>query len=228
MTDSLVADSLVLAVETSVLAASAALVDSSQRQVARWDQPEGLRGSAQLAPGVSGLLEQAGVGVADLAGIAVGVGPGSYTGLRVGVAFARALAWAAGRPVAGVPSLAAAARAELARDDALRSVIALVDARRGEVYRADYARAPDGGLIELLAARLVAEAEAEHPALPGLAGEHDVAALCVIREPRPDAYHVAVLARERLAAGGDVPDEVLPLYLKRSHAEIALDERRGA
>ena len=49
----------------------------------------------------------------------------------------------------------------------------------------------------------------------------------MIREPVPDAYDVAALGRERLAAGGDDPADVRPLYLKRSHAEIAFDERVG-
>ena len=47
----------------------------------------------------------------------------------------------------------------------------------------------------------------------------------IVREPDPDGYDVAALGRRRLVAGGDAPATVLPLYLKRSHAELALEER---
>ena len=118
--------------------------------------------------------------------------------------------------------MAAAALGELRRRPAAQSVIVIVDARRGEVYRADYARVPvggpGGGLREVAPPRLVAGAEAEP-----VASEN----IFVIREPVPDPYDVAAVGRDRLLLGGENPAAVLPLYLKRSHAEIVFDERVG-
>lgn len=216
----------VLAIDTSVRAANAALLDGEGALLARWDQDPESSGTAQLAPGVAGLFEAAGVGAADLAGVAVGIGPGSYTGLRAGIAFARALVHVRGAPLVGVPSVAAAALAALDADATRASVIVLVDARRGEHYRADYARPPAGGdaLLDTWGApRLVATTSAE--ALDVDAHRHDEGTVSIVREPVADAYDVGRLGRSRLAAGGDDPSAVLPLYLKRSHAEIALEQR---
>jgi tRNA threonylcarbamoyl adenosine modification protein YeaZ len=181
--------------------------------------PEGTRGTAGLASAAAELLAAQGLRAADLSGVVVGIGPGSYTGTRASIALAFGIAHPSGLPVAGVPSVAAAARAALRADPALQKVVVLIDARRGEVYRADYSRAePEtvGIAREEQAPRLVLETDASLPAEPGLS---------VIREPVPDAYDVAALGRERLAAGGDDLPSVRPLYLKRSHAEIVFDER---
>ena len=95
-----------------------------------------LHGS-ELLPRIHELLERAGAGFGDLDAIAVGIGPGSFTGLRVGIATARALAHAHDLPVHPVSSLAALAEGL----DAPRR-LALIDARRGEVFSALYG--PDG------------------------------------------------------------------------------------
>ena len=215
----------VLAIDTSVRAASAALLDDSGRLIGRWRQAPDTRGTAELAPGVAALLVEAGVEARGLSGVVVGVGPGSYTGLRAGIAFARAIVHATGCPFAGVASGAAAALETLDDDATAASVIVLLDARRDEHYRADYARAatPDDLLDEWSAPRLVGTPDAT--ALTAGDHRHDEERVSIVREPTPDAYHVGRLGRLRLAAGGDDPTTVLPLYLKRSHAEIALDER---
>jgi len=75
--------------------------------------------------------------------LAVGVGPGGFTGLRIGIATARALAQARGLPVVGVSSLAALA-AGAADEAAGRPVVAVIDARRGEVFAAEYPPQPRG------------------------------------------------------------------------------------
>lgn len=78
------------------------------------------------------LLDEAGVGWTDLGRIAVGVGPGSFTGLRIGVATARGLAGAHGTPLSGVSSLEALAVGA----PAVTPVLAVIDARRGEAFAA--------------------------------------------------------------------------------------------
>lgn len=210
----------VLALDASTLRATAALVGAGEPAV--WIQPEGRRGTADLAPALAELLTGAGLAPADLAGLAVGTGPGSYTGLRAAIALARAFCLASGRPLVGLPSVASAARAALDADPGARRVVTLVDARRGEAYRADFAPGPDGALVTERAPCLVPDEE-----LTGLRDQPPAHTL-VLSEPTPDALALARLAAPLLVAGGHDPATVLPLYLKRSHAEIALDERRAA
>jgi tRNA threonylcarbamoyladenosine biosynthesis protein TsaB len=83
---------------------------------------------------VAGVLRAAGLGLGDLDGMAVSAGPGSFTGLRIGVAFAKGLAFAAARPLAGVSTLEAHAIA--ARRPVGSLVCVANDARKGEVYAA--------------------------------------------------------------------------------------------
>jgi len=210
----------ILALDASTLRATAALVGAGEPRV--WLQPGGLRGTADLAPALAALLEAAGLAPRDLAGVAVGTGPGSYTGLRAAITLARALCFGAGLPVAGLPSVASAARAALDADPTATRVVTLVDARRGEQYRADFAPGPDGGLLTELAPCLVPD-----ESLTELLAAPPTGTL-VLREPEPDALALAALAAPILSGGGHDPTVVLPLYLKRSHAEIALDERRAA
>ena len=99
----------------------------------------------QLASHCSGLpiaveecLEAAGRKVCDLTGVAVGIGPGSFTGLRVGLSYAKGLARALGIPLVGVPSLDAIVMAAALEPRSGLTVCPVIDARRGEVYAALY------------------------------------------------------------------------------------------
>lgn len=210
----------ILAVDASTLAASVALLGPAG-ELGRWDQPDGVRGTAALAAGVGRVLADAGLSVADLAGVVVGTGPGSYTGLRAAIAFARGLVQPSGLPLVGVPSVAGAALAALRARPELQTIVTVLDARRGECYRADHRRVPgaDDQLATMRAPCLVPDTEItallQDPP-PGL---------LVVREPWIDAADLALLGRARVAGGGDDPARILPLYLKRSHAEIALRER---
>lgn len=107
------------------------------------------RGEAIVAVVQRGLAE-AGWRGADLDGIAVAVGPGSYTGLRVGLAVAKTLAWAWDKPLAGVDTLMAMA---LTAGWAAPLVVAAIDARRGEVFGGVYAGASEPPVETLLPAR---------------------------------------------------------------------------
>ena len=224
----------VLALEASTLRASAALLGPDGEPWGEWSQAEAQTGTAALAAAAGRLLDARGLRAADLLGVAVGLGPGSYTGTRATVAFARGLAFAGGVRLAGVPSCAAAARGEFRRNPAAQTVIVLVDARRGEVCRADYRRGDvvaeavtgaalvgaNGLPLESPAPCLVSGPEGD-PTPPD-------SSVIVLREPIPAAYDVAAVGRRRLLLGGDPPEVVLPLYLKRSHAEIVFDERVGS
>lgn len=208
----------VLAVDASGTRPCAALLGPDGEPWGEWRQAAGTRGTAQLGVAVGQLLAARGLGTHSLGGLAVGLGPGSYTGLRASIALVRGLAFAAQRPVAGVVSFAAVARAVLRRRPEARGVIVLLDARRGEAQRADYARGPDG-VHEIKSPHLLSSVDAG-----ALADDHE-SCIFVVRDEDPEGYDVAALGRQRLLAGGDAPATLLPLYLKRSHAEIAHDER---
>jgi tRNA threonylcarbamoyladenosine biosynthesis protein TsaB len=110
--------------------------------------------ATSLLPLASGLLSDAGVRWGEIERIAVGVGPGTFTGLRIGVATARGLAQSLGVALVGVSSLEALARAVVTGEvnaemvDKDIGILALIDARRGEVFAAAY-----DGQLELLPAQ---------------------------------------------------------------------------
>ncbi len=130
-----------LALDTATPATAVALDlgDGDVREV-RDEPPAGARPShtSALLPLASELLAQAGLRWADLSRIAVGVGPGTFTGLRIGLASARAIASTRGIPLVGVSTLAALAlgAVEQARASECEQLAAVIDARRGEVFAA--------------------------------------------------------------------------------------------
>lgn len=163
----------------------------------------------QLLPLVCRVVAEAGASVADLTGIVVGVGPGPFTGLRVGVAAAQTLGEALGIPVRGVCSLDVVAVEWAARQDAPATDFAVVaDARRKEVYWASYAA--DG----TRRSGPFVTSPSEVPDLP-LAGPG--ATLTGRPCDGPDAIDAGLLAAtaERLPDAG-----LVPLYLRRPDAEV--------
>ncbi|HEU4978755.1 MAG TPA: tRNA (adenosine(37)-N6)-threonylcarbamoyltransferase complex dimerization subunit type 1 TsaB [Solirubrobacteraceae bacterium] len=129
---------VVLGFDTATPATAVALLlDGAQPRERRHDPQPGERPqhASQLLPLANDLLAEAGIGWAQVQRIAVGVGPGTFTGLRIGVATARALAQASGAELAAISTLHALAHA--ARDEAgERPVLAVLDARRGEAFAA--------------------------------------------------------------------------------------------
>lgn len=103
------------------------------------------------------LLAEAGLSLQDLDALAVGRGPGSFTGVRIGVGVVQGLAWAAGLAVVPVSTLAVIAQ-EVARRDAAKWFAVAIDARMDEVYWGVYRRAP-GGLVEPVAEERVCAPE---------------------------------------------------------------------
>ncbi|MFL9711239.1 tRNA (adenosine(37)-N6)-threonylcarbamoyltransferase complex dimerization subunit type 1 TsaB [Methylobacillus sp. Pita1] len=117
--------------------------------------------SQRILPLLRELLNEAGVGLRDLDGIAFGAGPGSFTGLRIGCGVAQGLAFGAGLPVIGVSTLLA-----LAEDaQGAGRVVACLDARMGEVYHAAYEKTA-AGWQEVVAPGLYAP-----DAVPAIEGE---------------------------------------------------------
>jgi tRNA threonylcarbamoyl adenosine modification protein YeaZ len=124
----------VLAIDTALEACSAAVLDTERAGVSAYESLPMLRGHAEaLIPLIARVLERARLTFSELDRIAVTTGPGSFTGLRVGISAARGIALAAGKPAVGLSTLAAFAAPLIAADDTLPVVVA-IDARHDHVY----------------------------------------------------------------------------------------------
>lgn len=173
---------------------------------------------------IADVMAEAGLAFGDLDRLAVTVGPGSFTGLRVGIATARGLALATGLPVVGITTLEAIAANVTEQESASRGsrVVAVIDARRDEVYVEVFRR----DLQSLTGPRLVAldDAAALVPADGAIAVGSGAALLAAravdvtvsSRSSQPDAAVIAVVAAGRPA--GTVPLE--PLYLRAPDAKL--------
>ena len=123
-----------LAIDTALEACSAAVLDSEPAAIVAHESLAMTRGHAEaLMPLIARVLLRARVAVGDLDRIAVTTGPGSFTGLRVGISAARGLALASGKPAVGVTTLNAFAAPYVAADRSLPVVVA-IDARHDQVY----------------------------------------------------------------------------------------------
>ena len=124
----------ILAIDTALEACSAAVLDTGQGGDAVQESQAMVRGHAEaLMPLIKRVMEHAGLAFSTLDRVAVTTGPGSFTGLRVGIAAARGIALAASRPAVGLSTLAAYATPFIAADDT-QPVVTAIDARHGRVY----------------------------------------------------------------------------------------------
>jgi tRNA threonylcarbamoyladenosine biosynthesis protein TsaB len=182
-----------------------------------------------LIPAIEALLLAEGVKVADLGSIAVGLGPGSYTGLRIGLTAAKTLAYAAGKPLVALDSLEAIAGN--APDDAPNVVVA-VDAQRGDAYVARFARdSPNAPLLRLGPTTIEPVGPWADTLEPGtivlgpsldrlLTAWPEALRLGTLDQGHPDAANLLPLAFEALEAGRLAdPFFVEPIYMRRSAAE---------
>jgi tRNA threonylcarbamoyladenosine biosynthesis protein TsaB len=174
---------LVAALDTATLTLSCALVELAPGAPARLRCERTEHAPARPARGTTGghgarlpsaltdLLTAEGLGIPDVEGYAIGLGPGSFTGLRIGLATWKGLAYANGRPLAGASSLAALALAAAPAAPAGALLVPLLDARKGEVYAGFY-RA-DGETVTAVAPEVALPPEAllaRVASLPGAAG----------------------------------------------------------
>jgi tRNA threonylcarbamoyladenosine biosynthesis protein TsaB len=151
---------MVLAIDTALDACAAAIFDSSDGTIVAADTQFMSRGHAEaLMPLIAGVMETAGLRFDRLDRIAVTVGPGSFTGLRVGISAARGIALATGKPAVGITTLAALAAPYIDADPAT-PVAATIDARHQHVY---LQLSGPGGRI-LLSSRIVPLTQAVHAA----------------------------------------------------------------
>jgi tRNA threonylcarbamoyladenosine biosynthesis protein TsaB len=155
---------VILALETATTACSAALCAADGSVVAERVSLHGPAHSQLLLPFVHAVLAEAGAGWDDVETIAVGLGPGAFTGLRIGIATARALAQAGERVgLAGVPTLSALAPALADSAEAATSaaspLVPLIDGRRHEVFAGVFARGEAGAILLLEDVAVVSAAD---------------------------------------------------------------------
>ncbi len=226
----------ILGIDTATADATVAVALAGEAVVDRSMDPaeDGRpRHAAALLAAIEAAVAEAG-GWGEIESIAVGIGPGAFTGLRIGVTTARALAQARGLALCGVSSLAALARG-VAEAHSGRPAAPLIDARRGEVFAAlfdaggelllePWTEAPEGAGGRLVAA-------VENPLAAGDGSLRFRAQLeSVGVEVLPDAdpahrmaaRHVCALAA-RLEPG--LPTDVTPAYLRRPDAEVWREQR---
>lgn len=203
---------MLLALDTSTPLVSVALHDDT-RVLAAATSDHPMQHGEQLAPMVAAALDRAGVTRHDISAVVAGVGPGAFTGLRVGLVTARALGLALGVPVHGVSSLDVLAAAA-AEDGVDERFVATIDARRKELFWAVYdesGRRVDGPHVnrpaELPDDLLVVGAG------PGLyPGVFETTA-------GPELPDAAVLARMVTWGGAELVDPE-PVYLRRPDATV--------
>ena len=124
----------VLAIDTALAACSAAVLDTEQGGIVTSESLPMVRGHAEaLLPLLQRVMHKAGVSFPDIDRVAVTTGPGSFTGLRVGIAAARGIALAAEKAAVGLSTLSAYAAPHIANDERF-PVVAAIDARHGHVY----------------------------------------------------------------------------------------------
>lgn len=198
----------------------------------------GKRHAETLMPAVEFLSRQCEIGLKEVSVVAVDVGPGLFTGLRVGISAAKALAHALRVPMIGMPSLDLLAYAVRWSD---RRIVAIIDARRGEVFHASYRRVAGGvqrmddyrvSTPEFVAAELSADRDETLIVGDGALRYRDMfESLGHVEHasvgqafPTPDS--LVELAQPRALREEFVqPVDLQPLYLRKSDAEVNLERR---
>ncbi len=226
--------------EASGVAGSVALVEGDQLRAEAWLSAEQTH-SERLLHSVDWVVRSAGLRPPDLEGVAVGLGPGSFTGLRIVLSTAKGLAWALGVPLVGIPTLEA-----LAHNFAFwrGTICPMIDARRGRVFGALFESRGEAGVLQV-APGTIREVS---PWVSSFSGNTLFAGSGAARyggEIRgilagraflapPELLHprgavVARLGRERLRDGrADDTETLVPLYLQESQAQRDREERKRA
>ncbi|NGQ96061.1 tRNA (adenosine(37)-N6)-threonylcarbamoyltransferase complex dimerization subunit type 1 TsaB [Brevibacillus sp. SYP-B805] len=224
----------VLAIDTSNLVLSVAVVEEA-RVLGEMMTNLQKNHSVRLMDSISGLMDELNLLPDELAGIAVAQGPGSYTGVRIGVATAKSMAWALGIPVVGVSSLQAVAMNAAGFSG---GIVPMFDARRGQVYTGGYRTQEDGSVALALPERIVllrewldalSEEWGDSPMMflgDDVAMHRDLIAQRMGRRAvfapaafnHPRAAHIGWLGIRRLAEAGS-PHDMVPEYLQVAEAE---------
>ena len=230
----------ILAIETATLVSSVALA-TSDTLLAEITLQTKKTHSELLMPHIAKILDMAGVSRTDITAVAVSIGPGSFTGLRIGLATAKSLAYAMKIPLVGVPTLAALAYGCFVPGAILSPIL---DAQKGNVYQALF-EWQNGNVKELMPATVIGIDEAldslaQYSAPVILMGEAAVLHREKIKQrdnhlslaaPHmiiPRASSVAGLGHMLIQQG--IHHDVMalePLYIRRSEAEVLWECRHG-
>ena len=227
----------ILALDSTAKVASVALCEDG-RLLGEYTINNGNTHSETLLPMIEAMLGQLEVTIDDVDAFAVAAGPGSFTGVRIGAATIKGLAFGSGKPCVGVSTLEA-----LAKNPALPCglICPVMNARRNQVYTAIF-RAENGSLERLLPDSAIAISEldeilSQYDEPVVLCGDgydvtlplltHKVLPLCE-RLRHQSAFNVALCAMEAIARGETVTDtELAPTYLRLSQAERERNEREA-
>lgn len=229
--------SLILGLDTSTRHGALALVHLRTGQIWTDDQVATQNHGRELVPTIGRLVSAAGFRMADIGGIVVGIGPGSYTGLRVGIAVAKTLAEVLNAPVVALDSLLLPVLA--APDFFAGTILSIADAQRGAVARSIYSRdSVSGEWVRRSGPEILAWGELNRESIgpdsllitgPGLELAGKLGPTGLPEAPRETWYPASnVLARwilSRYESQAPVAADTLePLYLRPSAAE----EKRAA
>lgn len=230
---------LILGIETAAVQVGCA-IGGHEGVLASFHAARRRRHVEALVPAIEFTCRQAGVELKELGAIAVDIGPGLFSGLRVGVTTAKTLAQALRLPVIGVASLDLLA---FPVRHSTRLIVPVIDARRGEVFYACYRQVPGGvqnlsgyqlGSPEDLASELVAKGEdallVGDGALRYASELSRVAGSQIAGPPNvyPSAAALVALAHAKALREDFVnPSQLEPLYLRRSDAELNWDATAG-
>lgn len=224
---------ILLAIETATVQVGCALAVDGE-VVATHEVARGRRHAENLVPAIGFLCKQAGIDLAELSGIAVDIGPGLFTGMRVGIATAKTMARALSVPVVPVCSLDVLAYPLRLGD---RMIASVVDARRGELYHALYrpigegcqrigepaVSSPDDVIADLLEAEadLILVGDGALVARERFLADVPRAQMADEAPRHPSAAVLARVATPLMLTGATCDaDAVEPMYLRRPDAEI--------
>lgn len=220
----------ILGIETSGRSGTISVVEDESELAGTELSATGRRHARTLVPEIGQLLQQLNLKLADLDGIAVSIGPGSFTGLRVGVVCAKTLAYALNKPMIAVDTFEAIAASQ-AKD--IQVVWVIDDALRGDVYAGKYQLENDTIITQQPPALTSLEEfrenlkSAEIVTGPGVTKlQEDLGGLALGDEQYriPQAMEIALIGEQRLNA--DLTDNlwrVEPHYIRRSAAEEKAD-----
>ena len=229
----------ILGIETSTLMVGVAILDPGGL-VAEYRFEATRSRSERLMPMIDRVLKDSQMTPQNLEGLAISMGPGSFTGLRVGLSTVKGMALALGLPVVGVPTLEVLA-APLAAGSCAYPICPMLDAKRQEVYAALFSADSEGGLKKIMEDEAISPvrlsdqlAERREPIIflgtGALLYEDAIKkrlgdfAIFVSRlDPYPSPLMVAALGMKRLMSGrGDDLSTLAPLYLSRLQSKMSL------
>ena len=230
---------ILLAIETSGLMGGVGLADGGALLGVKSLSAD-RRHTSELMPTIADLLTEHGLRLADVRVFAYSTGPGSFTGLRVAATIGRMIQSTVNCEVVAVPTLEVIARNALYHPDKPRTIVAILDAKRGQVYGAAFERVDSDQLHSLVEADLYDPAELFTRVDPPFCiigeGARNHADSCAASAGTvlaaelwpPSAEQVIAIAR-RMASAGEfcAPDQIIPRYIRPPECEEVYEKRRA-